>query len=117
QIRNDVATLLGFVNDFAANNNGAIPTAVCYEPATGNVGMVSSGSSCTGSSTNTVGKLGGGLTVAMATSKPSDNNTLNVALKRKCNGNTIAGTETGRAVAVGFKVETAGTPQDQCTES
>lgn len=115
QIRNDAATLLGYVNDFAANNNGAIPTDICYDANTGNVGMTISGT-CS-PSTNNVGKIRGGLaSVDNGTTAASATQTIILVLNKKCSQVGTTGT-TNRAVAATFQVETAGAPVNQCTET
>lgn len=118
QIRNDAANLLGYVNDYAANNNGALPGVGCYDTTTGNVGFVASGACST--TTNLVGKVRGGLTIVFTTTaptQPAGTNSVTLALGWKCNGTSLTGaTVAGRAAAVGFKVETGGAPLDQCQD-
>ena len=106
-LRNDAASVLGGVNEYVTNNNGALPTAVTAAAD----GTVTIG---TGTNTSTI-KIRGGTNVAVGTAMPTNTGTITVYLNRKCNGNAFAGSQTNRAVAAGFLVETSGiSTQPQC---
>ena len=62
QLRADANNLLGYVNEYTANNNGGIPGSACYDSTTGFVNMISGTTGCTVSATANVGKIRTGLT-------------------------------------------------------
>ncbi len=115
QIKNDVATVVGGMNEFASNNNGALPADICSDTA-GTVRAVATGT-CNTASSPEIAKVRGGVSVADGTAMPTATNTIVVNLNIKCNGTAFATTATNRAFAAGFLVETSGGTSTQCQES
>jgi prepilin-type N-terminal cleavage/methylation domain-containing protein len=121
QVRNDVSTMLGYINEYASNNNGALPAAVCADTATGNVRFVASGT-CNPTTSPLAGKIRSGVTVssntAVATPVPTPApGTMTVYLGHECAGTAPAAATTSRAIAIHYVIETAGADSSQCTES
>lgn len=122
QLRNDSSAILGYVNEYASNNNGAIPGGVCTtgSPATGDV-YLSTDATCTSADT-LGGKIRGGITVTSNTTGTAETalQEITIALTRKCNGaNPDTANSNARAFSSSFRVETAagGTGTPQCVES
>lgn len=125
QIRSDASNILGYVNDFVGNNNGSLPNSVCYDATTGDVGM-SATTTCS-TTTNSVGKIRGGLTLNVtipsttsSPAQPTAPGTLALKTGYKCNGNTLGTTsaqQSSRAASVGFVTETGSGSTNQCIES
>lgn len=117
QIRSDASNLLGYVNDFAANNSGALPGGVCVG-TNGDVGMVASGTCNT--TTAKVGQIRGGTAVNTSAGFPTATNEVRINLNARCSTaapNTTAPTAQNRSVAATFRVETGGGTATQCIGS
>jgi prepilin-type N-terminal cleavage/methylation domain-containing protein len=119
QTRNDVASVLGFVSEYASNNNGALPGSICSSAA-GEIQMIAGTSGCAASATAKVGNIRAGTTVvgnSTVTMPPvGTTDTINVRLGFGCNGNAL-GTASGRSVAAMFQVLTASSTTPQCQSS
>lgn len=118
QIRNDAANLAGYINDFAANNNGAFPAEVCYDEDTGVVSAVKTGD-CASGARSEIGKIRAsiGWTAGAPPATPATSH-LYVNLNFRCNdtGDGL-GSAANRSVAVIFYAETSGGQSPQCLES
>lgn len=119
QTRNDVASVLGFVSEYASNNNGALPGSIC-SASTGEVQMISGTTGCVASATAKVGNIRPNVTVvgsATVTAPATGTlDTINVRLGFGCNGNAL-GTASPRSVAALFNVQTAASTTPQCQAS
>lgn len=119
QMRSDVSNLLGYVAEFSGNNNGAAPTTVNVNTATGDVEMCA-GSGCTAAK---VGSIRAGTTVNVQTSSwalPATGvtDTINLAVGVQCNAtNDNIGAPTSRVVSALYRIETSGGDQPQCQQS
>lgn len=119
QVRNDAGAVLGYINEYASNNNGSLPVAVC---SPGNVGDIYLSVDATCNTSDQLGgKIRGGVAVSNGTANPAAGatQTIVVGLNRKCDSATasIAAATSNRAVAAGFRVETASGDTNQCVES
>jgi prepilin-type N-terminal cleavage/methylation domain-containing protein len=110
-IRNDAGNILAAVGEYVSNNNGQLPTDVACD-ADGTVHV-------TGTANEVTAKVRAGTDCAADTSNPGVTGLIHIAFNRKCDfaTNTIATTDTNRAVSAGFKVEAGGSEPDQCVES
>ena len=111
QIKNSAAAVLAGVSEYQNNNNGQMPTTVSAPAADGTVTI--SGASGTASSS---AKVQPGYDVALGTAVPNQTGSIIVRLNVKCLNNSF-GAATPRAIAVGYTIETGGTPAPQCVES
>ena len=118
QLRADANNVLGYVADFVQSNNGTMPTAVCYDSASGAINMVISGT-CTASATSNVGKIRPSISFSTGTTQPTATQTLVLALNSKCAGSSLpsTATTTNRAVAVAYVTETTGSTANACVEN
>lgn len=121
-IRSDAAAVLAAVNDYVANNQGALPTL----PTTAQTGpTICFGTTTTGTcgAGETEAKVRGGTSVQLfagGTTMPTTTGTIYVRTNIKCAGNNFDTTAGGapRAVAAGFLVESnSGQTSNQCIES
>lgn len=117
QIRNDASVTLGYINEWASNNNGALPVAVCTPGDSGDF-YLSRDATCNTSDT-LGGKIRGGIPATSGTANPPSGTiqAIVVGLNRKCASSAISSSTSNRAFAVGFNVETAGGDTPQCIES
>lgn len=118
QLKNDVASVLGQVSEFASNNAGQYPGSVCSD-SSGNVNMILATTGCTASSTVNTGKVSGTTSVSNGTTAPAAGvtSTIVVALNRKCDGNALASGTANRIVAALFNVESSSGTTAQCQQS
>lgn len=120
-IRSDAASALAAVNDYIANNQGALPTL----PTAAQTGpLICFGAAATGTppacpAGTSEAKVRGGTIVQLSvggTGMPSDTGTIYVRTGVKCNGNAFAASP--RAVAAGFVIESSSSQNTaQCIES
>lgn len=119
QLKNDVGSVLGYVNEFATNNGGTLPGSICSNATTGYVNM-SATTTCTApTATNNVGKVSTGTTVAHGTAISANLKTITVVFNTKCASATALESPTGnspRSIAAAFRVETGGGDSTQCQE-
>jgi len=118
QLRNDANVVLGFVNEYAANNNGTMPAAACIPSTTDGKVYLSSDATC--DATDTLGgNIRGGITLTNATTTAEANTqAISVHLNRKCAAaGAVAASATNRAVAITYKTETSGSNTARCVES
>jgi prepilin-type N-terminal cleavage/methylation domain-containing protein len=123
QIRSDATNMIGYINEYITNNNGALPTAAnfSYTAATGAVCFAPA--PCTEGAGAYVGKIRANLASVTAVAPPTAasnaaaTNTLVINLNRKCNAGNVDAATTNRAVAVSYQTETGGTPTTQCAAS
>lgn len=116
QIRNDAASVLSTVNEFATNNNGNLPETVTADV---NTGAVTATSTVAGS-VPANGRVRAGTTVSrVATHNAASTTNITVRLLTICTGNTATVSTNNRAFAATFTVETGGSPAtaDQCVAS
>lgn len=114
QIRNDAASVLGYVNEYSTNKNGALPLYINADVTNGKVSMGANADSA-----SVVGVIRSGVKVTNGTTMPADTGEIAIALNSKCNSDG-SGLETGnvnRAYAAMFQVETAGGSTSQCQQS
>ena len=100
QRKNDVSALLGAVNEWSSNNNGALPanpTQQAEAEANSQLGIYNGA-------------------VTWGTTWPGDANSVVIAANQKCNGETAL-TAQNRAVAALYRVETSGATTQQCDGS
>lgn len=131
QLRNDSAVLLGYVNDYAAANNGAFPGSavddagrICFGGASSTSTPAAVTACASTSATGYVGSIRGatnvnwtiGSTAPTALTATSTTGELNAWIGGKCNGSAW-GTANNRAAAVGYLTEGATTNAVNCTES
>ena len=109
QIKNDVASIMGAMNEYAANNNGALPPAGGVNCSTTNGDITLNG--------QVYGKVRTGTTCADGTTMPTATSTVTIYLNRKCSGTGFATAATNRAFAAGYLTETSGGTAIQCQES
>ena len=112
QYKNAVGSILGAVNEYTANNNGALPQDLSIDPASGNILLYAT----PGGTAVVSGKTQAGYSADVGTTAPTDAGDFRLILNRKCNGNAI-GETVNRSVIVVFNVETANDVAQQCTES
>ncbi len=110
QRRNDVSNMLGGVAEWAANHNGALPTATELD------GLANT-AYYTG-----VGTAAGNFTVVAQSTNPTitavaANDRVIVSTGARCNGSTATQAGSARQVAALFLVETSGGYDIQCQES
>lgn len=120
QIRNDASIMLGYINEWSSNNNGALPLAVCVGGGPNPNGDVYLSKDATCDTTDTLGgKIRGGIGANQGTANPPAGaiQQLVIGLNRKCVSNQIASTSSNRAFAVGFRIETPSGDDNQCLES
>jgi prepilin-type N-terminal cleavage/methylation domain-containing protein len=116
-IRSDAASILAGVNDYIANNQGSLPTALSQ-----NGNIVTIGASGT---TQTEAKIRGSTQVTFNQGMPCGNTPsnqpgctgiINIQTNSKCNGNVFQAAQ--RAVAAGFRIENSSSQHSpQCIES
>lgn len=113
QRKNDAANVLASVNEYASNQNGTLPAAVCLSGNTLTVG----GGSCPTPTSSVTANLSGqftSVTIAdYAAGQTTTANTLKIYRGATCNGNALA-SGSGRSVAAFFQIEPA---VDQCVSS
>ncbi len=122
QIRNDVASVLGYVNEYSTNRNGALPKCII---ARGNGDIVmNSETDCSAGNGDVVGTIRAGIAVKDDNAQVGDTGEINIALNYKCATDTggdktgqVQTTKTGRAFSALFKVETTSGSLDQCQDS
>ncbi len=114
QRRNDVARVLGLVNEYASNNSGATPTGITCTGTTVGTGHLDlrnesfSNYQCANFS---IGDIG-------STTAASDINLVLIRTNARCsNAQTAASGAGSRAFVALFMVETASSPQSQCQAS
>ncbi len=121
QVRTTANTLLGYLNEYPSNNNGATPKGLAIS-SSGDVSLGSVGtfSTCT-TGCSTVGKISGGYTLVngpvTATTLTSANvGNIYVGLDKKCtaSGSTITFTSSTRSLSLGYVVETNSGVTAQC---
>lgn len=113
QYKNAAAAVLTAVNEYAANNNGAMPG---YTNIAAN-GDISVGPGPTAAGATVVGKTQGGYTSIVSVAVPTATGSFNVAVNRKCAGTALNTATFNRAIAVQYLVESASGTPPQCTES
>lgn len=98
QLRNAAATIAGGVNEYIANNNGALPATPGF--------TITSGEATIGGSSKV--KIPGSIT----------SGDIIYNIDKKCNpaGTAVEGTATKRSFALTFSVETGGTAAPQCID-
>ncbi len=119
QLKNDVASVLGGINEFAANNNGALPVDICTvtNNTDGIVRGVSTGT-C-GTTSPEIAKVRPGTAVDNGTAMPTATQTMVVILNSKCGTSSTfpsPAVATARAFGIGYVTETSGAVAGQCTE-
>ena len=119
-IRSDAAGSLAAVNDYIANNQGALPT-VPTTVQTGPVicfGTVTTGTCSAGESE---AKVRGGTQVQLfagGSAMPATTGTVYIRANVKCSGNNFDTTAAPRAVSAGFLIESSSAQNSpQCIES
>jgi prepilin-type N-terminal cleavage/methylation domain-containing protein len=115
QIRNDAASVLGYINEFSSNNNGKLPTDICVDEDSGTVSLGKDGGACN----IEAGKIRAGIPLSAGTAVPTVAQELVVGLNLKCNAdNTAFGATLNRGVSIGYASEnTTDTPDPQCVQS
>lgn len=117
QRKNDVAGVLGAINEYMANNNGAYPAVVCNDPTDTTVTV--GGGNCGTPSNPVTAKVSGNFTIdppAIAGYSNGQSPTadqLKVYTGSSCNGAALANGP-GRSVAILYQVETN---INQCSSS
>lgn len=116
QRKNDVANILAGVNEYASNQNGTLPTAICVSGNTVSIG----GGSCPTPTSKVDVNVSGQFTsipdpAALPASPPTNAtaNVLQIYTGATCNGNALA-IGSGRSVAAWYQIEPA---TNQCQSS
>ena len=111
-VKNDASSVVGGINTFESDNNGASPTNVS---GTGTVTIAGGGgSACTGTSNSETIKVNGGTATQCVTTAPSTATTSKLFVLP---GKTCSGSSSARAFAVYYYIETSGGTSQQCLDS
>lgn len=120
QLRSDVSSILGHVNEYMSNNSGDVPSDICSDTTNGNLYISKTiPASCTAGTL--AGKIRNDVTInaelvctslACAYAAPAMG-TITPVLNAKCNGSSAL-TYTARSISMMYVTETASTQTPQC---
>ncbi len=113
QYKSAASSILGAVTEFSNNNNGQLPTLV--QITNGDVSVTGVAGSAPASA-----KVQSGFTASVTNTMPGAGVTgvYAVGINRKCNGSSISGANSPRALSIGFQIETTSSATaPQCVES
>ena len=111
QIKNGAAAVMAAVNEYSANNNGAVPVYVNIA-ANGDIAVGPAAAT-----SSVYGKTQAGYTASVSATAPTGTGSFSVATNKKCNGNAVDAGTSNRAIATLYNIETSGGTSPQCTES
>ncbi len=117
QRRNDVASILGVVNEYTTNQNGVLPAVLCVN-ATGTQ-VTAAGGTCAAQTNPVSVSTSGQFTTVDIAAKPAAppaaaENVDHIYFSASCNGNAVAA-GTARQIVAWFAVEPAAVAQ--CVQS